>query len=256
MKLFATKKSLPAEWKRVRREKLLKIKRRIEGILDKEHSLTAKEKSRRDSFFRPLSRICRNVGIRANYISIGGVFLVCVQIYFFLVGQEIYGLITAVIAAFTDMIDGPVARFKYTDAGTDDVTAFGTLLDHFRDYFLAFTFGYFAFFYQNILRPLEFILFLIILFLYLGIFIGTLFKLRRYRIKNRSIEKRLHGFLLPDMQTSFWGRAQFFLIIVGTILLFVGHMQDILFLVQFSYVVLGAHIGVNFRNLLEGYILD
>lgn len=256
IKFLATPKRLPEEWKRVRHEKLLKIKRKIELILDREHSITAREKSWRDSFFRPLSQVCRTMGIRANYVSIAGVLLVCVQIYFFILGKELYGLITAVLAACTDMIDGPIARFKYTEQSPDDITAFGTFLDHFRDYFLAFSFGYFAFFYQNTLRPLELALFFVIFLIYAGIFIGTLIKLRRYRIKDSSWEKRLHGFLLPDMQTSFWGRAQFFLVIVGTVMLFIGHMQNVQFLTGFSYVVLGAHIGINFRNLLEEYILD
>lgn len=249
-------KKFPEEWKRVRREKLLKIKRRIELILDKEHSITAREKSWRDSFFRPLSYAFRYTGIRANYVTIAGIALVCVQIYFFAVGQEFYGLAVALIAAFTDMIDGPIARFRYTSESPDDVTALGTFLDHVRDYFLAFTFGYFAFFYHHAFNALELTLASIILLIYLGIFIGTFIKLRKFRIHNHSFEKPLHGFLLPEMQTSFWGRAQFFLIIAGTVALFIGRMQEIPFLISFSYVVLGAHIGVNFRNLLEEYILD
>lgn len=255
MAIFSQRLRLPEEWKRVRAAKLLKIKYRIERILEKEHSITAKEKGWRDGFFRPISRFCRTIGIRANHITIFGVFLVCVQIILFMNGHEFRGLAVAVIAAFTDMIDGPIARFRYTENSPDDVTAFGTFLDHFRDYFLAFTFGYFAFFYRNNINPLEATLFATVILIYIGIFVGTIIKLRKYRLPNHSSEKRLHGFLLPEMQTSFWGRAQFALIIAGTIMLLFGRMNEWAYLVDLSYAVIGIHIGVNIRNLLEEYIL-
>ncbi len=254
MHIFSKSKGGNSEWKRVRKEKLLKIKRRIEEILDREHSITAKEKGWRDRFFRPLSKLCRDIGIRANYISLVGVILVCVQIWNFWIGAELLGLFFAICAAFTDMIDGPIARFTYTENSDDDITAFGTFLDHFRDYFLTLSFGYFSLFYHNIFRPIEITLFILITLLYIGIFIGTITKLRRHRENNRSVETKLHGFLLPNMQTTFWGRAQFFVIIVGITVLFIGRMNQSEFLIIFSFVLLGIHIGINFRNLLEEYV--
>ena len=251
MHIFSKSKGGSGEWKQVRKEKLLKIKRRIEEILDREHSITAKEKGGRDRFFRPLSKLCRDIGIRANYISLIGVIFVCIQILNFSIGEEFLGLFFALIAAFTDMIDGPIARFSYTENGDNDVTALGTFLDHFRDYFLALSFGYFSLFYHNVFHPIEITLFVLIALLYIGIFAGTIAKLRRHREYGRSAEMNLHGFLLPDMQTTFWGRAQFFMIITGITVLFIGRMNQSEFLVIFSFVILGIHIGIKFRNLLE-----
>ena len=255
MNIFTASEKTSQDWKRVRQEKLIKAKHRIEQMLDKEHSITAKEKGWRDWFFRPLSYVCRKIGIRANHVTVFGFFLVLLQIYYFSIGENVYGLLSAITAAFTDMIDGPIARFKYTKDGNDDVTAVGTFLDHFRDYFLTFSFCYFAFFYGGIVRPIETVLAIIIFLIYLGIFIGTIIKLRKFRVQNNNIENNMNGFLLPDMQTSFWGRAQFFLVISGTILLFFGYMTDTLFLILLSYVIFGIHIGINFRNLIEEYIL-
>ncbi|MEK7636301.1 MAG: CDP-alcohol phosphatidyltransferase family protein [Patescibacteria group bacterium] len=255
MYIFSKSKGEDGKWKQVRKEKLLKIKRRIEEILDREHSITAKEKSWRDRFFRPLSKLCRDAGIRANYISLIGVILVCIQIWNFWIGEELLGLFFALLAAFTDMIDGPIARFTYTENSDDDITAFGTFLDHFRDYFLALSFGYFSLFYHNIFHPIEITLFVLIALLYIGIFIGTLTKLRRYKEYGNSTETKLRGFLLPEMQTTFWGRAQFFMIIAGITVLFVGRMNQSEFLILFSFILLGIHMGINFRNLLEEYVL-
>ena len=256
MTIFAKSKHVGDEWKRVRKEKLLKIKRRIELILDKEHSITAKEKSWRDAFFRPVAFFCRTLGIRANYISLAGVLLVCISIYFFLSGSDTKGLTFAILAAFSDMIDGPIARFRYTPESPDDITAFGTFLDHFRDYFLALSFGYFTFFHHNVFRPIELGIFITIVLIYIGIFIGTSMKLRRYKIHHHSLEKNLYGFLLPEMQTSFWGRAQFFLLILGTVILFLGKTGETPWLIMTAYIIFGIHIGINFRNLLEEYIVD
>ena len=255
MRLFAKNHQGTEEWKRVRKEKLLKIKRRIEEILDREHSITAKEKSWRDRLFRPLSRFCRALGIRANHITAIGFVLIAIHVWYFWTGQEFTGLVYALLAAFTDIIDGPVARFKYTEDGADDITALGTFLDHLRDYSLALSFGYFSLFYHNQFNTIELTIFTIIALIYAIMAISTFIRLRKHREFGRSAERHLHGFLLPEMQTSFWGRAQFFALILAIAVLFIGRMQDSSFLVSFSYIAFGAHIGINFRNLLEDYIL-
>lgn len=256
MQLLSKRKHITEEWKRVRKEKLLKIKRRIELILDKEHSITAKEKGWRDAFFRPLSKFCRAVGIRANHVTYLGIVFVVISIGLFLEEKDLMALGFAVVAALSDMIDGPIARFKYTEYGEDDVTALGTFLDHFRDYLLAASFGYFTFFYHYTFDSLEIVLAAFILIIYIGIFIGTTIKLRRYKLPEHSPEGRFHGYLLPDMQTSFWGRAQFFLLIVGIIIMFVGRFNGYPAFIEFSYIILGIHIGINLQNLVQEYILE
>ncbi len=111
------------------REERAKIRKIV--IKRKDDMLTALEKNWRDWFFRPLTRLFRFLGIRANHITYVGFLLIGLAVWMFFKNYGfIFQFVVLALALISDAIDGPTAR------NNDDVTVLGTWLDHIRDGFL------------------------------------------------------------------------------------------------------------------------
>lgn len=183
------------------REERAKIRKIV--IKRKDDMLTALEKNWRDWSLRPLTRIFRVLGIRANHITYVGFLLIGFAIWGYFKNYDfIFQFLILVLAAISDAIDGPTAR------NNDDVTVLGTWLDHIRDgllvawaSFLIYGFG---------LLSGELILTIWMLQLLL-VWISVKDFLIRYLRGLSAEEERvlIDNFSLDNLQASLIGRLQF-----------------------------------------------
>lgn len=245
-----------------------RIKKKLKEFGDQD-LLTRTEIGRRDKLLLPLSGGLKKLGISANHITIAGIIIVTMQNIFMYFGHVTPALIFAVAAFLSDFIDGPRARLKDTKTGKNEVTGLGTLLDHARDYYEAFSLGIPAFFYAGRYIWVDAIAFGAVLLSYL--LIGALI-LYRYlnRIKTRSsnvqpllfrhrIRCRIElilQFSKENLQTNGTGRIQFASFAVGIIMMFIGRIYAMPPLIHFSYLILGVTIGYGIQNFLNEYCED
>lgn len=257
-----------------RRQLYLKFLKRTRDRLKKlgvKDPVTAGEISRRDRFVQKWLKIpfWRKHGLRANHITYAGFVLVTAYNILMYFAWFKIAFATGFAGVLTDLIDGPLARWKNPETGKDDVTGWGTFLDHSRDYYYAFSFGWDAFFKFGRTSPFEIFLAALILLSYLAIFISILIKYQilstaslapffRRMNKNylQDAFRRFSDFCLAELQTTFYGRAQFVLLATGATSLFLGKFLEINYLINFAYAVLGAEIGYGFRNLVEEHIME
>ncbi|GEM_PF-1348279 len=209
------------------REKGIEEREKIKKIViqRKDDVLTALEKNWRDWAFRPLTRIFRALGIRANHITYVGFILIGLAIWMYF---KEYDFITQFVilglALFSDAIDGPTAR------NNDDVTILGTWMDHIRDgslvawvSFLIYDFG---------LLSGEIILLIWSLELVLAWISVKDFLVRYLKGLSREEEDDLvRKFSLDNLQASLIGRLQFSFWSIGYgFLLFYLFVPDIMFI--------------------------
>lgn len=245
-----------------------RIKKKLKEFGDQD-LLTRAEIGRRDKLLLPLSRGLKQIGISANQITVTGLIIVTIQNIFMYFGHVTPALILAVAAFLSDFIDGPRARLKDQETGKNEVTGLGTLLDHVRDYYEAFSLGIPAFFYAGRYIWVDAVAFGTVLLSYL--LIGALI-LYRYRNRTKTPSQNARPLLFrhrirykielilqfskENLQTNGAGRIQFFSLAVGIILMFIGRVYEISSLIYFSYLVLGVTIGYGMQNFLNEYCED
>lgn len=195
------------------REKSKEERQKIRKIVIRKRDdfITALDKNWRDWFFRPLTKILFQSGVTANHITYLGFVIIVITTITYFTGTSIkLSLFLIILAALSDMIDGPMAR------NNNNITILGTWLDHIRDYTLVALVTYIL--YAQELLTLELI---IILWGLQLILIWTLTKdfLIQY-LKELPAEKGrelLYKFSLDNLQTSIIGRFQFASWIIGYI---------------------------------------
>jgi len=257
--------------KYARRDRLLRLRRRINRRLQKlgvRDVLTANELRRRDALLQTLFFIpfLRRLGVRANHISYLGFILVTLFNVLMVMGYFKLAFLAGGLGILTDALDGPTARWKDPETGRDDVTGWGTFLDHSRDFFFAFSFGWEAFFRFGSISIIEAALACMVFLSYFLIMVAICIK---YQILTppffapvavrftapywRGIITRFSAFALRELQTDFWGRSQFLLLVVGVILLFAGKFMEVAPLIHAAYVILGGELAFGFRNIISAY---
>lgn len=252
------------------RKSYQRIKRKLKEFGDQD-LLTRAEIGQRDQLLLPLSRVFRKLGISANHITSAGIIIVTIQNIFMYFDHTTPALFFAVTAFASDAVDGPRARLKDPKTGRNEVTGLGTLLDHIRDYYEAFSLGIPAFFYAGKFIWVDVVAFSAVVLSYL--LIGTLV-LYRYRYPARPAEKSRNAqplffrhriryqtelilqFVKENLQTNGSGRIQFASLAAGIITMFIGRVYGILSLIHFSYLVLGVTIGYGMQNFLNEYYED
>ena len=255
-----------------RRERYLKTIKWCKGQLKKldprqDDPQTASEKSWRDKKLEPLSYLLWKLSISANFISYLGFLLVTAYNILMWLGFYKFAFVMGTVGAATDFIDGPRARFKDPETGKDSVTGWGTFLDHSRDFYFAFSFGWDAFFRFGTTAPIEIFLVIFVLLSYFVILAATVFEYQlwgfptlatvreKFRISYwKNVYGKISEFSLSELQTSFYGRAQFFCLVAGVITLFLGKFAEIEFLIHFSYVAFGTEIAFAVKNLIDEHI--
>ena len=121
---------------------------------------TGFEAAWRDRFFRPLT--ARIKFVTPNAVTGAGFALILVLLYLFRAGASFKVIfVFTLLAGFTDMLDGSLAR------NNGQVTKSGAVLDWSRDLLLALSVGYFLF-SQGLLR-FDFILWFFAGWLFLGL---------------------------------------------------------------------------------------
>ncbi len=257
-----------------RRLKYQRLLKRTEIMLKKiglSDPLTATELRWRDYFVMDTLKFrwFRTLGIRANHVSYIGLLFVIAFNVLITTGKFTAAFAVGISAVLTDFIDGPMARWKNPATGLDDVTGWGTFLDHLRDYSFALSFGWNAFFKFGHITKFEMLLAVTLSLSYLAILVAIFIKYQLYALPaftsfgekfNRNyikdLYRRFSEFSLHELQTSFYGRVQFVLLALGVILLFSGKFFGAEFVREFSYLFLSGAITIGLRNLLEEYIRD
>ena len=131
---------------------------------------TSFEAAWRDRFFRPLTM--RMMSVSPNLVSIFGFVLILFLLYLFSVDAPVEVIFVLVLlAGFTDMLDGPLAR------NNNRVTKTGAVLDWTRDLSLALAVGYFLF-------DREFLEFEILVWFFLGWVLLGILRVFELRIGN------------------------------------------------------------------------
>ncbi len=183
------------------REEGAKIKKIV--IRRKDGMLTALEKNWRDWSLRPLTRIFRAFGIRANHITYAGFLLIGFAIWGYFKNYDfLFQFFILTLAAISDAIDGPTAR------NNDDVTILGTWLDHIRDGLLVAWASFLIYGFGLLSGETILIVWLLQLLL---IWISVKDFLIRY-LRGLSEEEEsvlVRDFSLDNLQASLIGRLQF-----------------------------------------------
>ena len=257
-----------------RRERFLRFKKWADGQLKKiteKDYLTAGEISKRDKFVVYILKIpfWRNLGLRANHVSIAGIILITLYNVLMSLGMPRTAFFYGALGVASDFIDGPMARWKNPKTGRDDVTGLGTILDHFRDFYYAISIGLDAFFRFGNINAVEITNAILILISYIIIITGVILKYQllnlnyispifkkysRARVKNAY--RRFMDFSYMNLQTKLWGRAQFICLATGLTMLFLGKFMGINFLIGFSVDFFGATIAFGVLNFFQDYVME
>jgi len=174
--------------------------------------LTILEKNWRDWFLKPLTLILFKFGISANLITtlgfilifggvIGHIYEIPIQYQFFIV----------LLAALSDLIDGPRAR------NHNEVTALGTWLDHIRDGFLIAWVTYLVYAFK--LLPSEWLIVLWVIQLVMTWIIVKDFLIGVLQKPMNEWHAFAHRYSFSKLQASVIGRLQFFFWNLGYIAL-------------------------------------
>lgn len=179
-----------------------KIKRIL--IKRKDDILTALEKNWRDNLCKPLTRILWKLGITANHITVISFILLVAPITMHFLGKSLlWQFWLLVIIGISDVIDGPMAR------NNNNVTIFGTWMDHIRDGALIVWASYLIYHYQLLSGQV-----LIVIWTLQIILVWTTIKdfLIRYikGLPNDTEQRLVSNFSLDNLQASVIGRLQFF----------------------------------------------
>ena len=246
-------------------ERLHRLMRRIKARLKRmraDDPLTANEKNSRDVWFRPWTAPLRARGWRANHITAIGFFLVAlVQISIWnsprLIGWpgHFITLVLGIAALFTDAFDGSMARYRDPESGEDDVTAFGTFLDHVRDASLSLVFGVNTLFGFDDVSMVEYLFAFLSGITYTMVAVVEVAKNWSAPVPPDSadvpsLRARIDAFFLNQMQTTFWGRVQSGLLVSAVIALFIGKAFGIEGFSEFSLPLFGAQIALTVHSII------
>lgn len=255
-----------------RRERYLKTIKWCKAQLKKldpqtDDPVTASEKTWRDKKLKPISSLFWHLGISANFITYFGFLLITVYNIFIWLGYYKLAFAMGFAGVATDYIDGPRARLQNPVTGKNSITGWGTFLDHARDYYFAFSFGWDAFFKFGIITPIEIIIASLVFLSYIVIFISIIIEYQLWDFPAlATIREKLHmeywknaqakfsDFSLAELQTSFYGRAQFICLATGIVFLFLGKFAEIEHLTHLSYFAFGACVAYGFKNLIDDHI--
>lgn len=247
---------------------MARLKRKLEAQLKKlrhDDALTANEKKWRDGRLDRLSQFFRMHGVSANAVSYAGIALITIALGFLLNGYSAIGFLLAIAGLITDLLDGPVARWKDPHTGQDNVTGWGTFLDHARDCYFALVLGVSAVLSLKPVSMFQIFLGVSVAVTYMAIVPLVLLDWhasldsRQDRIsasgsfsfRIKEIHRRFSEYCLVNLQTSFWGRVQFGLLWGGILLLFLGKWFAVAELTSSAYVVFGGEIVMGVRNIIE-----
>ncbi len=222
----------------------------------KEDYLAYLDKKVRDWLFRPITRVFGFIPYAANILTILGLLtliLAIIDLLYFKnsIERQIWFL---VVAWLTDMIDGPTAR------NNNNITAFGTIADHTRDFFIILWMVFLSFYVTSSLDKFAaFIVYIVLTITAIGALL-VVFGTRLYLLKKRQERPSqpyfdfMNEFLLKDMVTTFIARFQTFVAAVGVIFYLAGaawgsvlYSQIGIALLVVQLVFLGFHLRDVFR---------
>lgn len=225
-------------------------------MIKEENYLTYLDKKVRDWLFKPITKVFGFIPHAANILTILGfltLILAVIDLLYFKnhIERQIWFLIAAWL---TDLIDGPTAR------NNNNITAFGTFADHFRDFCLIFWMVFLGFYVTTSFdRFAALIIYGILTITAVGTLLVAL-GARIYLVKKRRERPAqpyydfIREFLLSDMTTTFISRLHAFVTATGIIFYLAGavwsnylylQIGTILLLVQL--VLLGFHLRDVFR---------
>ncbi len=249
--------------KKTKLERAIRIKKKIDArvlALRTDHE-TKLEFKWRDTQLEPLSHWWRTRGLTANQMTYLGFLFVAMAAYCavqeYIWGMLLYGL----LGFISDALDGAIARWVDPATGKNNVTGWGTFLDHTRDTTLIAMFaiqtitGSLAVNFVLLFMSIELALMLGVTTIYalIGIIAWSLFK-KTYQAnmaeKSMGFTATFCAFCLTHMQTSVWGRIQFGFTATAVVTLFVGIYFGIDFFRVWSYPLFGIAIGYGFRNIV------
>lgn len=187
------------------KEKGAEERQKIKKIIIKRRDdfLTALEKNWRDWAFKPLTFIFKKIGVSANHVTYTGFFFITVAVWLYFKDYDFqWQFLFLIIAAITDIIDGPTAR------NNNNVTILGTWLDHIRDGLLVLWATYLIYSFE--LLSIQ-IIFIVWTLQFLIIWVSVKDFLIRYLedLPAEESEALIHKFSLDNLQASIIGRLQF-----------------------------------------------
>jgi len=206
-------------------------------MIKEEDYLTYLDKRVRDWLFWPITRVLGFIPYSANILTIIGFLTLIWAVIDFLylknnVEKQIWFLIVAWI---TDMLDGPTAR------NNNNITAFGTFADHFRDFFIVLWMIFLSFYLTNsfVARNVFswlggyalFVMYSIFVVIALGVLLMiiearmNIIKKRKERPKQPYYEF-IGEFFISDLKTTFNARARIFTVAAGIIFYLAGSIWD------------------------------
>jgi len=165
--------------------------------------------------------------IHPNHITILRLFLIPFVIWFLVVGDYTKGFIIFIMAAFTDAVDGSMARIR------NQVTEVGKVLDPIADKLLITSVLVIL-----ILKGLNFYLALSIIFIEVVFIIGGLWR----KARNKKVEANV------------WGKVKMNLQVLGISLLFFGFILKSSMINSFSIFALSLAIIFAIMSLLSAGI--
>ena len=224
-------------------------KQRIKKLIvrRKEHFLTVLEKNWRDAALKPLTTFLWNIGLTANHITVSSFILLLVPIILHAQHQPLTTqLIILAIISLSDALDGPMAR------NNNNVTVFGTWMDHIRDGVLVLWASYLI--YEYHLLSLE-VLILIWALQLLLIYINLKDFIIKYLkgLPGDEEEVLVSNFSLDNLQASVIGRLQFFFWTAGYGFLLTAVIMSQQLLVSIGNVFIILEIIFAAFNILESY---
>ncbi len=191
---------------------------------EKEGYWTPLEKRHRDWLFKPVTKIFGLVPGAANILTIVGfgiLFWAMIDLLCFKnpIGRQVWFIASAWL---TDLFDGPVAR------NNKNVTAFGTIADHTRDFFLILWMVFLSFYVTASLKGLATVLIYSVLVLTVAGMFGVATGMwlyqreKRYERPEQSYSEFINEFLLKDLVTTVGARVHTALTAVGDIFYLAG----------------------------------
>lgn len=222
-----------------------KIKKLV--IKHKDDFLTAFEKSWRDWFLKPITKIFYKSGIRANHITYLGFGLIAIAIEMYFTNYSFkWQLLFLILTGLSDGLDGPMAR------NNNNITVLGTWLDHIRDGFLLI-WASFLIYKFRLLAPEV----LIVIFSLQIILIWTIIKsfLIRYLqgLPEEEAKILIHKFSLDNLQASIIGRIEFFCWVWGYFFLLSSLIKSWPILLTLGHVFIFLQIVFAIFNIWESY---
>lgn len=244
-------------------KRALRTKKKVDALvlaLRTDHE-TQLEFGWRDKRLEPFSRWWRTHGLTANHMTYIGFFCVIMAGYAAAYSNPVWVLVYGLLGFLSDALDGAIARWVDPATGKNNVTGWGTFLDHTRDGELVSVFaiktiiGTVTIGFVPLFTGFElpFLMSIATTYALIGVIAWSLLK-KAYQEKkaegSAGFISIFFAFCLEKMQTSVWGRIQFGLAATAEVTLFMGIYFGIDFFRILSYPLFGAAIITGFRNIV------